>query len=134
MSETESVPVRARLEAHWQAFLILAFGIATSGFVFFFGREPTPLVDLLLLSASLGALVTAGLWLWILAGRQSRNWGITFALTIWIPYVNFVVASLFARRYWSQGARAPALLAIAGMFGQSLATLRLFAPDLTVPV
>ena len=48
--------------------------------------------------------------------------------------MNFVVGSIFARRYWSEGARAPALLAIAGMVGQTLATLRMLAPGLTPPV
>ncbi|HTO09059.1 MAG TPA: hypothetical protein VMR86_18560 [Myxococcota bacterium] len=123
-----------RLAPHWQAALILAFGAATAGFVLLFGGEARPLVDVLLMSASLGALVTSGLWLWLLAARRSRNWGIAFAVTLWVPYVNFVVASIFARRYWHEGARAPALLALAAMAGQTLATLRMFAPDLTVPV
>jgi hypothetical protein len=123
-----------RLEPRWQASLILVFGAATSGFVFLFGRDARSVVDVLLMSASLGALVTAGLWLWILAARCSRNWGLAFALTIWIPYVNFVVASIFARRYWNQGARAPALLGLAAMVGQTLATVRMFAPGLTAPV
>jgi hypothetical protein len=118
----------------WQASLIVIFGAATSLFVFLFGREPKPVVDLLLLSASLGALVTAALWLWFIAAHHSRGWSYAFALTIWIPYVNFVVASVFARRYWSRGARAPALLALAGMAGQTLAALRMFAPTLMAPV
>jgi len=125
---------RARLEPLWQSVLVVSFGAATSGFVLFFGKDGTPLVDVLLMSASLGTLVTAGLWLWLVAARLSRNWAVAFALTFWIPYVNFVVASLFARRYWEKGARAPALLAILGMIGQTLATLRLFVPDLRAPV
>jgi len=123
-----------KLAPAWQAFLILAFGAVTSGLIVGLAGDDRGAVDLLLLSASWGALVTSGLWLWILAVRRSTRWAVGFSLAILIPYVNFVVASIFARRYWSEGARAPALLAIAGMFGQSLATLRLFAPDLTVPV
>jgi len=123
-----------RLEPLWQSVLIVAFGAATSGFVLLFGKDGTPLVDVLLMSTSLGALVTSGLWLWLVAARHSRGWTLAFTLTFWIPYVNFVVASLFARRYWAKGARAPALLAIAGMAGQTLATLRLFAPALRAPV
>lgn len=125
---------RAPLAPVWQAALILAFGVATSGFVFLFGRDPMPVADLLLLSGSLAALVTAGLWLWIIAASHSRGWSLAFALTFWIPYVNFVVASLFARRYWSQGARAPGLLALAGIVGQTIASLRLLAPSFTAPV
>ena len=123
-----------RLAPRGQASLILAFGVATSALVFLFGRDGRSTVDVLLLSASLGAVLTAGIWLWILAARRSRGWGLTFAATIWIPYVNFVVASIFVRRYWKEGARAPALLALAGMAGQTLATVRMFTPDLTVPV
>jgi hypothetical protein len=124
----------APLTPFWQAALILAFGAATSGFVLFFGRDPMAVADLLLLSASLGALVTAGLWLWIIAASHSRGWNLAFAFTFWIPYVNFVVASLFARRYWSQGARAPALLALAGIVGQTIVSVRLLAPGVTAPV
>jgi hypothetical protein len=125
---------RIPLGPGWQASLIVSFGAATSLFVLFFGREPKPVIDLLLLSGSLGALVTAGLWLWFIAAHHSRGWSWAFALTLWIPYVNFVVASVFARRYWDRGARAPALLAIAGMVGQTLATLRMLAPTFTAPV
>lgn len=118
----------------WQAFLMLAFGAVTAGCIVGLGGGDAGAFDLLLLSASLGALATAGLWLWILAARTSRNWALAFALGIWIPYVNFVIASIFARRHWSAGARAPALLAIAGMVGQTIATLRMLAPGLTPPV
>jgi len=118
----------------WQAFLILAFGAVTSGCIVGLASDERGAVDLLLLSASLGALATAGLWLWILAGRISRGWALAFALGIWIPYVNFVIGSLFARRYWNVGARAPALLAIAGMVGQTIATVRMLAPGLNPPV
>jgi hypothetical protein len=114
--------------------LTLCFGAVTSLFVALLGGQPMPVFDLLVLSASLAALVTAGLWLWLLAARLSRGWGIAFALTLWIPYVNFVVASVFARRYWNQGARTPALLALAGIVGQTIAALRVFASSVTAPV
>jgi hypothetical protein len=123
-----------KLTPAWQAFLILAFGAVTSGLVIGLASDDLGAIDLLLLSASLGALVTSGLWLWILAAQVSTRWAVGFTLAIWIPYVNFVVGSIFARRYWSQGARAPALLAIAGMAGQTLATLRMLAPGVTPPV
>jgi hypothetical protein len=122
------------LSPAWQAFLILAFGAVTSGLIVALATDERSAIDLLLLSASLGALATAGLWLWILATRHGTGWAVAFSLAIWIPYVNFVVASIFARRYWSEGARAPALLALAGIFGQTLATLRMLAPGLTPPV
>lgn len=122
------------LSPRWQAFLILAFGAVTSGLIVALAADDRSAVDLLLLSTSLGAIATAGLWLWILASRCGTGWSVTFALTIWIPYVNFVVASIFARRYWSAGARAPALLALAGMAGQTLATLRMLAHGVTPPV
>lgn len=118
----------------WQAFLVLAFGAVTSGCIVGLASDEKSAIDLLLLAASLGALATAGLWLWILAARTSRNWALAFALGIWIPYVNFVIASLFARRYWAQGTRAPALLGIAGMVGQTIASVRMLAPGLIPPV
>jgi hypothetical protein len=47
-----------------------------------------------------------------------------------VPYVNLLAASSFARRYWNEGARAPALLGIAGFVGQTIASLRLLLPEL----
>ena len=43
--------------------------------------------------------------------QRSALWG--FALLV--PYVNVIAASYYARRYWGQGARAPALLGFAGI-------------------
>jgi hypothetical protein len=122
------------LSAPWKAGLLLAFGASTSALIATIGDVGARPLDMLLFGASLGALVTAGLWLWILAAKRSLGWGLTFMATLWIPYVNLVVASVYARRYWSEGARAPALLAIAGMVGQTIASLRVFLPSLTPPV
>ena len=73
-------------------------------------------LDLLLLGASLGALGHVGALALDPGDAAQRRLGASCsALAIWIPYVNFVVASIYARRYWSEGARAPALLALAGM-------------------
>jgi hypothetical protein len=44
--------------------------------------------------------------------------------------VNLLAASSFARRYWHEGARGPALLGIAGCVGQTIASLRLLLPGL----
>jgi hypothetical protein len=127
-------PCEHDLSERWKAVLLLAFGASTSALIATFGGAGAHPFDLLLLGASLGALVTAGLWLWILAAKRSLGWGVTFTATFWVPYVNLVVASVYARRYWSEGARTPALLAIAGMVGQTIATLRVFFPNLTPPV
>jgi hypothetical protein len=127
-------PSEHALPETWKAVLVFAFGVSTSLLILAFAELGARPLDLLLLAASLGGLVTAGLWLWVLATRRSLGWGIVFSVALLIPYVNFVVASVFARRYWSQGAREPALLAIAGMFGQTLVTLRWFAPSFTAPV
>jgi hypothetical protein len=118
----------------WQAALILCFGAATSLFVLLLGGDQMAALDLVSLAGSLALLVTAGLWLWILAARLSRGWSIAFALTFFIPYANFVVASVFARRYWNQGARTPALLAMAAIVVQAIATLRVFGSPFTAPV
>lgn len=122
------------LSEPWRAVLLLAFGGSTAALIATVGDVGAHPLDLLLFGASLGALVTAGLWLWILAAKRSLGWGLTFTATFWVPYVNLVVASIYARRYWSEGARTPALLAIAGMVGQTIATLRVFLPNLTPPV
>ncbi len=118
----------------WQAVLALAFGAATSAVIVSLGDLGARSLDLLMLGASVGALVTSGLWLWMLALRRSLGWGVGFGVALLIPYVNFVVGSIYARRYWSEGARAPALLALFAFALQTVATLRLFLPAASPPI
>jgi len=127
-------PVLAPLSPRWQTALVLAFGALTAGSIVFFASDSVGSADLLLLAVSLGALGTAAVWLWTVAARNRSRWSLALAILLWIPYVNFVAASLFARRYWTRGARAPALLALCGMVGQALATFRMLAPGFTAPV
>jgi hypothetical protein len=127
-------PGPAPLPTEWQALLVLAFGAATTGSILFFAPGTLGDGDLLLLAASLGALATAALWLWAVALRSGSRWGLALGLLLWVPYVNFVAASMFARRYWHRGARAPALLALAGMLGQTVVTVHAFLPNVTAPV
>ena len=127
-------PREHALSERWKAALVFAFGASTSlVIVALAGLGARPL-DLLLLGASLGGLVTAGLWLWILATRRSLGWGVVFSVALLIPYVNFVVASVYARRYWSEGGRAPALLALVAMVGETVASFRVFLPAVIPPV
>lgn len=127
-------PGEHALSDGWQAVLLFAFGVSTAGLIVELGELGARPFDLLLLGASLGALITAALWLWILASRRSLGWGLLFTAALLIPYVNFVVASVYARRYWREGARAPALLAFVAMIGETIASLRVFLPNLTPPV
>jgi hypothetical protein len=122
------------LSETWKGILALVFGAATSAVIVSLGDLGARSFDLLLLGASLGALATSGVWLWVLALRRSAGWGIGFGIALLIPYVNFVVGSIYARRYWSEGARAPALLALAGIALQTVASLRVFLPGATPPV
>ena len=127
-------PSEPRLPDPWPALLLGVFGAATSAAILVFADASARPADLLALGVSLGALAASGAWLFALALRHSRGWTLAFALTFWIPYVNLVVASAFARRYWDRGARAPALLGMAAMFAESLAFARVLLPDLTPPV
>ena len=63
-------------------------------------------LDLLMIAGSLGALADVAVWLFVIATRHSRNWAIVLAATVWIPYVNLIVASIYAQRYWGNAARA----------------------------
>jgi hypothetical protein len=105
--------------------LLLLFGGVTVGLIRAFDAPPLGRLDLLLNASSLAMLATALVWFFLLALRHGTLWW----LGMLIPYVNLLVASSFARRYWSEGARAPALLALLGMLLQTLSTLRL----LTLP-
>lgn len=127
-------PAEPRLPELATVLLLGVFGAATSAAIVWFGDSGASALDLLALGGSLGALAVAGTWLFLIALGHSRAWTVAFAATFWIPYVNLVVASVFARRYWDRGARAPALLGMAALVVESLAALRVLLPDLTPPV
>jgi hypothetical protein len=113
-----------------QALLMLVFGVTTVLVIELASGQGVSRADLLLLAASSGVVVAAFLWLFLLAIRSSGTWLWVMGLGIWVPYVNLVLASVFARRHWNEGARAPALLGIAGLTGQTVASLRLLLPVL----
>jgi hypothetical protein len=118
----------------WKAVLLCAFGLATSLVIVALAELGARPLDLLLLAASVGALVTAALWLWILATRRSLGWGVAFGLALLVPYLNFVVATIYARRYWSEGGRAPALLALLAIAVETIVSFRVFLPNVIPPV
>ena len=106
--------------------LLLAFGGLSVAFIRGLDAPGIASVDLLVLATSLGAILTALLWFFLLALRRGPLW----SLAMLVPYVNLIAASSFARRYWNEGARGPALLGIAGFVGQTIASLRLLMPQL----
>lgn len=111
------------------AVLTVVFALATAGLIHLFGRSGAlSLANLLGIGLSLAALVTAGVWILLLAIRRSPGWGTVVGLTLWVPYLNLIVASVYARRFWHEGANRPAWLAIAGMLGQTWISLRLLFP------
>jgi hypothetical protein len=84
-------------------------------------------LDVLLHATSGAALFTALAWLFAQGLHAGPRWALAWLLLVWIPYVNVVLASIFARRYWTQGARAPTYLALAGVLGQIALLARLAA-------
>lgn len=106
----------------------LVFGVATALSIRAFGEPWHSPVDRLLLGSGIAALLTAMLWIAVLAIRRSRGWAIAMALGIWIPYVNLLIAARYARRYWREDAAAPGWMALAGMAAQIAVSIRaLFA-------
>jgi hypothetical protein len=127
-AQDRDLPEAARLG------LLLLFGLSTAALITNFGVSGVGRVDLLLFSASLGAILTSLVWLALLALRRSRNWAVALWLGIWIPYLNLLLAAGFARRYWSDGARAPALVAIAGFAVQTLVSVRTLLASPQAPI
>jgi hypothetical protein len=123
-------PEHQRVADLSRALLILAFGASTVLVIRLAADAPIGRGDLLLFAASAGAIVTALLWVLLLAIARGPGWALVMGLGVWIPYVNLVLAGVFARRYWSQGGRGPALLGILGMVGQTVASIRLLVPKL----
>jgi hypothetical protein len=106
----------------------LAFGAATAGAISLFGAEFPSAFDRLLLGTSLASLIVATVWIACLAIRRGGAWAWAFALGVWIPYVNFVIAAEYARGHWREGAARPGWLALGGIVAQLLLSVRvLFA-------
>lgn len=114
------------LPAPVAALLLGVFGVLSVAFIRGLDAPGVAGADLLVLATSFGAILTALLWFFLLALRRGPFW----SLAMLVPYVNLLAASSFARRYWNEGARAPALLGIAGCIGQTIASLRLLVPQL----
>lgn len=106
--------------------LIGAFGATTCLLIRALDQPAMGRLDLLLMGAGAGAVLTGLVWFFFLGVRRSAVWGIALL----IPYLNLLVAAAYARRYWREEAWAPALLAIAGLLSQSLATIRMWTPSL----
>ena len=112
--------------------LWLSFGLLCAAFVQALAGFLSPGVSrlcLLVLASSLAALVVAGAWFVVLGIRAGPAWGFAFCAGIWIPYLNMLLAWYFARRYWYQGARAPALLGIGAFAGQTIGSWLLLFPN-----
>jgi hypothetical protein len=101
--------------------LLLAFGLATVWSVEAFGALPLSRPPLLALATGTAAFLVSLLWFFLLALRRGVGW----SLGMLIPYVNLIVATRFARRFWSEGARAPVLLLWGGIALQMVGWLGL---------
>ena len=110
----------------WRWLLMLVFGATSAALIRLMDGPLIPRLELLGLATGSAAVITALVWFAILGARRDALW----VLAMLIPYVNLVAASSYARRYWSQGARAPALLGLAGIVVQTAASLRLLVPAL----
>lgn len=111
----------------------LLFGLATAAGVYWLAPQ-MPMgagrLEILLAALSIAAPPVALGWLAWLGAQRSTGWAVAWGAGLLIPYVNLVLVSLFARRYWRQGARAPVLLLIGSTLAQSWVLLRLISPSL----
>ena len=106
--------------------LMAVFGVSTVFLIDTLGTPSLPRLELLGLAGGFAAIITALLWFFVLGVQRNAFWG----LAMLIPYVNLIAASYYARWYWREGARAPALLGIAGIVAQTAASLRMLSPSL----
>ena len=117
---------KSELPALAAPLLLVAFGGLSVAFIRGFDSPGVAGFDLLLLATGLGAILTALLWFFLLALGKGPLW----SLAMLVPYINLLAASSFSRRYWNEGARGPALLGLAGIVGQTIASVRMLIPQL----
>lgn len=120
---TEPNP-RSDISLH--AGLLLFFGALTGFLIRGFDTPELSRLALLCLAAGTAGLLTAVLWFFVLGARRSVLWGFVFL----IPYVNLIAAGTYARRYWAEGGRSPALLGLAGIVLQAIGSLGFLKPVL----
>lgn len=116
----------APLSDEWYWLLIVVFGAVSVALIRWLDLPHARWLELLGLSTGSAAIVTALLWFAVLGAQRHPLW----VLALLVPYVNLVAASAYARRYWSEDARGPALLALAGVIVQTAASLQMLAPAL----
>ena len=115
----EPVSRPPRLPEAFQIGLVALFGAVCVLLIGFFDVPGLCRLELFALSTSGAALLTSLVWFFALAVCQRSLWAIVFA----VPYLNLIAASMYARRYWREGARGPALLGLVALFLQILASL-----------
>jgi hypothetical protein len=108
-----------------QAFPWLCFGAATAGAIQLVGTGLPSALDRLLVGAGAASLLVALAWIACLAIRRGGTWAWVFALGVWIPYVNLLIAAHWARRHWRDGADSPGWLALGGLGAQLVVSLRM---------
>lgn len=104
--------------------VLAAFG-ATSALALCGASPSAAASDVILFSLGLGGFVASLVWLFVLALSQ----GVFWALGMLFPPLNLIVASWFARRFWSEGARAPGLLGLLGGILYEVGYIRLLLGD-----
>jgi len=109
--------------AYWVLWLL--FGVSSIGTLQLYVPSELPLLDRALMTFGLSLVITSMGWFFLLALRCSVLWSIAML----IPYINLIAISMFARRYWTRGARLPALLVLGATLAQLALMLRwLFLP------
>ena len=96
--------------------LITAFCAVCTAVIHAVGDRPVEPLHLLLFAGGLGALAAGLIWLVAVALDHSTTWSIVLV----VPYVNTLVLPMFVRLYWTRGARAPGLLLVGGVVGETL--------------
>ncbi len=101
--------------------VMLVFGAVTLHMISRTDEPGAARLDVLLFASGVGCLAASLCWFFVVALQRSLIW----SLIMVIPLVNTLALPLFARAYWSQGARAPTLLAMVGIAGELVGSLRL---------
>jgi hypothetical protein len=111
-------PLRVPEPARWLLWLL--FAGSTIAALNGLELASAPVFDRLLAALGVSLLLTSIGWFFVLALQCGLLWSIAML----IPYVNLIAISWFARRYWTVGAREPALVALGSVLAQLLLLFR----------
>lgn len=102
--------------------IMFTFGVVTTWMIVSSDEPGASRADLFLFSGGVGCIFSAFVWFFVVALLHRS---VAWSVLLLVPFINTLVLPVFVRAFWAQGARIPALLALLGVAGELVGSIRL---------